>query len=134
MNCEAGEVLMTRIAVVDHPSHRLESVSRQLENAGVDVMRFGHCELLLNYLPQMDPDIVVMSAVSEGDPKLCSDLAEQSGVPIVAILRQHDPPSALEMFDSGAADCMTEPVSGRELVARVNALLRRTRSTHPQAG
>ena len=124
---------MTKVAVVEHPSHRLESMSRQLEGAGLDVMPFMYCELLLKYLPQMHPDIVVMSAVPEEGPQLCWNLVEQSHVPIVAILRQDDAISGPEMLESGADACLTEPISTRELIARMNALLRRKQSTPPEA-
>ncbi len=50
----------------------------------------------------------------------------ESDVGVMVVSRQHDEALKLYLLDSGADDYLTRPISHRELLARIRAVLRRT--------
>ncbi|MGH8999715.1 MAG: response regulator transcription factor [Acidimicrobiia bacterium] len=58
----------------------------------------------------------------------CASLRARSDVPIIVVTSGNDEAEVIAAFDSGADDCVTGTVRSRELVARVRAALRRSRS------
>jgi two-component system, OmpR family, response regulator BaeR len=66
----------------------------------------------------------LMLPVSDG-VAICSQLREFSAVPILMLTARVDERAKLEGLNCGADDYVTKPFSVAELVARVNALIRR---------
>jgi two-component system, OmpR family, phosphate regulon response regulator PhoB len=52
-------------------------------------------------------------------------------VPIIVLTGQADQTDRLRSFEAGADDCVTKPVDMSELIARIGAVLRRTRPAPP---
>jgi DNA-binding response OmpR family regulator len=61
-------------------------------------------------------------------------LREQSDLAIIVITGRRDESDRVMALELGADDYLTKPFSPRELLARVRALLRRTRMHAPEAG
>ena len=57
--------------------------------------------------------------------ELCRRIREVSYIPVIALTAVDRIDQKVKTFAAGADDYVTKPVSGRELVARVNACLRR---------
>jgi DNA-binding response OmpR family regulator len=57
-------------------------------------------------------------------------IRETSTVPIIALAPPGDARTRVKCLDRGADLCMSKPVNGRELQARVRALLRRDQRTY----
>ncbi len=57
-----------------------------------------------------------------------------SEIPVVVVTARGDEASVVRLLDAGADDYLTKPFSSEHLAARINALLRRTRSQHPALG
>ena len=65
---------------------------------------------------------------------LCRDLrAESSAIPIIILTAKGDEIDRVLGLEMGADDYVAKPFSGRELLARIKAVLRRTRSLPPPA-
>ena len=65
---------------------------------------------------------------------LCRQIkAEAPSVPVIVVSGASNISDKVLVLESGADDYVTKPFSPRELVARVNAILRRTRITPPPA-
>lgn len=58
--------------------------------------------------------------------ELCRDVRKTSHLPIVMLTAQGDPASRVVGLELGADDYLPKPFEPRELVARINAVLRRT--------
>ena len=58
--------------------------------------------------------------------KVCKTIRKKSNVPIIILTAKDDEDSKIDGLDSGADDYVTKPFSNRELMSRVNALLRRS--------
>lgn len=121
----AGE--RTRILAIDDDAHMLRLLRRSLENAGYHVTVTSDPLEALKLAETEDPDLILMDymlpEVSGLD--LLQRIREFSGVPVVfltALSSSEDATTALRM---GADDYVTKPFSTSELLARIEATLRR---------
>ena len=74
------------------------------------------------------PDIVLLDLNLPGMDgiEVCRNVRKDSEVPIIMVTARVDEDDRLTGLDLGADDYVSKPFSPRELVARVNAVLRRT--------
>jgi DNA-binding response OmpR family regulator len=81
-------------------------------------------------------DLVILSAALPelGGFELCRRLREKSTVPIIMIGPRQSEYDKVEGLESGADDYMTRPVSARELLSRIRAILRRAELAGPALG
>jgi len=76
------------------------------------------------------PDIVVLDLMMPGMNgfEVCRILRERSSVPIIVLSVRSDPSDKVTLLSLGADDYLTKPFALEELVARMGAVLRRTRT------
>ena len=99
-------------------------------------LRWPHRELLLSEDPdqlmqmieQQAPDLVVMGTglSAELGAGLGREIRNFSAVPLIMIDSTGIEREVVKALDSGADECMSEPVRTQELLARIIALLRRS--------
>ena len=61
--------------------------------------------------------------------QVCREIRESSKVPIIMLTARSEERDELQGFDLGVDEYISKPFSPKILVARVNAILRRTRGT-----
>jgi DNA-binding response OmpR family regulator len=125
-----------RILVVeDEPSIR-EVVSLYLRRAGYDVSVVGDGQAALRSLSDQMPDLVVLDLMlPEVDGlEITRWLRERGDTPIIMLTARRDEPDRIAGLEMGADDYVVKPFSPQELVSRVRAVLRRTRSSMPGGG
>ena len=66
--------------------------------------------------------------------EVCKRIRETSQVPIIMLTAKDEISDKIVGFDYGADDYMTKPFSNEELLARIKALLRRTKKTVDHKG
>ena len=81
-------------------------------------------------LARKRPDLVILDLMLPGEDGLsiCRRLRSHGGVPILMLTAKSDPVDRVVGLEMGADDYVTKPFDPRELLARVRALLRRSRS------
>lgn len=82
----------------------------------------------LNVALNGNPDIVLLDLNLPGMDgiEVCRNIRKSSAVPIIMVTARVEEDDRLIGLDLGADDYVSKPFSPRELVARVNAVLRRT--------
>jgi DNA-binding response OmpR family regulator len=82
---------------------------------------------LLNRTP---PDLVILDLMLPGEDGLsvCRRLRSHGATPIIMLTAKSDPVDRVVGLEMGADDYVTKPFDPRELLARVRALLRRSRN------
>ena len=120
---------MNRILVVDDEEQILRALRRALDARGYDVVTAPDGEEALAEVERSMPDLVVLDLNLPGISgfEVCRRLRGWSQVPILILSVREDEAGKVRALDLGADDYLTKPFGVEELLARVRALLRRTR-------
>jgi two-component system phosphate regulon response regulator PhoB len=119
------------LLVEDDPA-LAELVTYHFEREGFEVRRTPDGEEALLLAKEAAPDIVLLDWMIEGlsGIEVCRRLRRSPGtanVPIIMLTARGEEEDRVRGLETGADDYVTKPFSPRELVARVNAVLRRVR-------
>lgn len=103
--------------------------TRFLEARGVVVTHVGDGTAALAKARQHDYDVVLLDLMLPGKDglSLCSELRRHSDVPIIMVTARSSEEERVRGLELGADDYLTKPFSSRELLARMQALVRRRR-------
>lgn len=118
------------VVVDDDPQIRL-LVARFLQRHGYHVMGAPDGRVMLEVLVHSSIDLVILDLMLPGRSgfDLCTEIRATSQVPIVMLTARSEESDRIVGLEVGADDYVTKPFSPRELLARVRAVLRRTRAT-----
>lgn len=128
---ETRENIMAKgkILVVDDEAKIVDLVRLYLEKEDYQVVTAGDGRRALDIFPKENPDLLVLDLMlPEVDGlEVCRAIRRYSGVPIIMLTARSEDMDKLMGLELGADDYITKPFSPRELVARVKAVLRRSR-------
>lgn len=98
-----------------------------LKQAGLRTHHLPRGDLVVDYVRACAPDLIVLDVMLPGldGVAVCTQLRTFSNVPIIMVTARVDESDRLLGFDAGADDYLCKPFSAREMVARVQAQLRR---------
>ena len=122
---------MPTVLVVEDEPQIAQIAVDYLKRAGYAVLAAGDGESAIATTRERHPDLIVLDL---GLPRLdgvqvAKTLRAESNVPIIMLTARVDEDDRLRGLELGADDYITKPFSPRELVARVQAVLRRTGSS-----
>jgi DNA-binding response OmpR family regulator len=123
----------SRILVVDDEPNVLELVSLYLSRDGFSVTTATNGREAIAIFDELQPDLVVLDIMlPELDGwEVCRILRGKSATPIIMLTARSDDLDRIVGLEMGADDYLAKPFNPRELVARVKAVLRRTRHSEP---
>jgi DNA-binding response OmpR family regulator len=122
------------IVVVEDDPHIADLVDLYLRRDGFRVLLARDGEEGLQIVRREDPWIVVLDVGLPGTRDgfdVCRDIRAHSSVPVLFLTARDDEVDRILGLELGADDYLVKPFSPRELVARVRAILRRTREGPP---
>ncbi len=119
---------MTLCLVVDPDSESRQLVSSHLVRYGMGVRFADSARAMHVELARGGIDVLLLeAALPDGDGiELCRELRRNSSLPVIMLTAQSDPISRVLGLEMGADDYVAKPFEPRELVARINALVRRS--------
>jgi len=122
-----------RILVVDDEASIRHLVGAYLRKEGFEVDQAGDGEGALERFRRMTPDLVVLDLRLPGIDGLdvLREIRRSSSVYVIVLTARSEETDKLIGLELGADDYITKPFSPRELVARVRAVLRRSRASEP---
>lgn len=118
-----------KILVVDDESRMRKLVRDFLERAGFQVLEAGDgMEALDLFYEDQGISLIILDVMM---PKMdgwevCREIRKESKVPIIMLTARGEERDELNGFELGVDEYISKPFSPKILVARVNALLRRT--------
>jgi DNA-binding response OmpR family regulator len=121
------------ILVADDDEHIVELVSLYLRRAGYRVEPAYDGDETLNKVRDLRPALLVLDIMMPGPDGLqvCRLLRRRSDVPIVLLTARSSDVDKIAGLRFGADDYVTKPFNPDELLARIDAVLRRARSDAP---
>lgn len=120
-----------KILVVDDESRMRKIVSDFLERENFDVLEASDgYEALEIFQSNKNIDLIILDVMMPriNGWQVCKKIREDSKIPIIMLTARSDEKDELTGFELGVDEYISKPFSPKILVARVNALLRRTSS------
>jgi DNA-binding response OmpR family regulator len=116
-----------KILVVDDDTGTTKLVRAYLEKAGYTVEVANDGQTALKLAKEQTPDLIVLDIMlpDKSGLEICKVIRSESDVPIIMLTARVLEEDRLEGFDTGADDYVTKPFSPRELVSRIQAVIRR---------
>jgi len=124
-----------RVVVVEDEATIAGAVADRLRAEGYEVYVAGDGPSGVELCQEVSPDLVVLDLMLPGFDGLevCRRVQRERHVPVLMLTARAEETDLLVGLGVGADDYMTKPFSPRELVARVQVLLRRAeRATVPE--
>lgn len=121
---------MTLIAIVEDEPNISEVVSLYLKRADFEVACYMDGLSAQDAFKRQMPDLIVLDIMLPGIDgfKLMRSLRDRSDVPIILLTSRREESDRVAGLELGADDYVVKPFSPQELVSRVRAVLRRSRT------
>ncbi|HET7081027.1 MAG TPA: response regulator transcription factor [Chloroflexia bacterium] len=125
---------MAAILVVEDEAGLRDLIQLWLERAGYECHTAGSGRAALRLFYDTHPDLILLDlALPEMDGwQLCERIREVSQVPIIMVTARAEEPAKVRGLQMGADDYVTKPFGFPELLARVQAVLRRAAASRPE--
>jgi two-component system phosphate regulon response regulator OmpR len=125
-----------RLLVVDDDPEIRELTSEYLTQQGFDVHCVDGGEAMDAWLADHEVDLVILDLMLPGEHglSLAKRLKGEGDIPIIIVSAQGDDVDRIVGLEVGADDYVSKPFNPRELLARVRAVLRRSRRSQEPAG
>ncbi len=126
----------SRILFVEDEATISDPFSAALEREGFDAVVVRTAADALTSAEEVEPDLVLLDlTLPDGDGRdVARELRRRSDVPIVMLTARGTEMDRIVGLELGADDYVVKPFSGREVISRIRAVLRRTqRPEAPEA-
>lgn len=121
----------TKILVVDDEPLICQLLSYQLGGAGYDVATLHDGREALERLLVVKPDLVLLDVMMPGISgwDVCRQIRACSNIPVIMLTAKHADTDVVTGLNNGADDYLSKPFSLPQLLARIEAVLRRSTPT-----
>ena len=122
--------MRANILIVEDEESILELIAINLHQSGFNPIRALNAEFADKLIHEAIPDLIILDWMLPGmsgiefAKRLRSD-ATTKKIPVIMLTAKSEEENMIQGLNSGADDYLTKPFSPRELVARINAILRR---------
>lgn len=125
---------MNTVLVVDDEQRMLDLITSYLEKENFKVTTALNVKEMYKVLKEQDIDVVILDVMM---PQIdgftaCKEIREFSNVPILMLTARGSEEDRVKGLKLGADDYIVKPFSPKELVARIEATLRRTQPQIPK--
>jgi len=126
--------MIAKILLVEDDTEFLNLTRTWLHNAGYEILTAGDGLEGLRCVYSSHPDLVILDAnIPKMDGwEVCRRIRDMSDIPVLMVTVNGQKSDKLKGFSLGADDYLAKPIDFHELIARVQAILRRTQSINPE--
>ena len=126
-----GEQRKDHILIVDDDVEIRQLLKQYLQKNGLRASTAADGKAMWKVLEQSRIDLVVLDLMlpGEGGLSLCRKLCVDSQVPVIMLTALGEETDRIVGLEMGADDYLPKPFNPRELLARINSVLRRTRAS-----
>ena len=126
---------VNHILIVDDDREIRELVGNYLKKNGLRTTVVADGRQMRSFLESSTVDLIVMDIMMPGDDGLllCRELrsGKHKSTPVLMLTARNEETDRIIGLEMGADDYLVKPFAARELLARINAVLRRTRMLPP---
>ena len=120
---------MKKIVIIEDDKTIVEGLEAAFKFHGFSLLSADNAEDGFYLLGSQKPDLVILDIMLPGHDgfEICKKIREQDQqIPIIMLTARGQESDKLRGFELGADDYVTKPFSARELIARINAILKRS--------
>ncbi|ACA44476.1 response regulator transcription factor [Clostridium botulinum] len=117
------------ILVIDDEVKIIEVIKLYLENEGYTVIQATSGIEALKKQSEFNPNLLILDLMLPdiSGENVCERIRKESEVPIIMLTAKSSEDSILNGYSIGSDDYITKPFSPKQLVAKVNAVLKRVK-------
>ncbi len=121
-------MLHKKVLIVEDEAKIAEVIQSYLDNAGYVTYIAETGESALSNVMTFKPDLIILDLMLPGlsGEVVCETIRKTSQVPIIILTAKNDEENIIKGLNIGADDYIIKPFSPRQLMARVESVLRRT--------
>ncbi|MBI5218643.1 MAG: response regulator transcription factor [Bacteroidia bacterium] len=128
--------MKNKIFVIDDDEKLNDLLRNYLSNFGYHVVTFTNPKIGLDKINKELPDLVILDVMM---PEMdgftaCREIRKEYSVPIILLTARGDVTDRIVGLELGADDYLPKPFEPRELVARIQTILRRTQPGNMKQG
>lgn len=121
-----------KIAILDDEKDIINLISLHLKKNSYDPVEFSNANSLFKYLNSGSPDLLILDLMLPDMDgfDICKKMKNDNkwkNIPIIMLTAKQDETDKILGLEFGADDYITKPFSPKELIARVKAVLRRSK-------
>lgn len=127
--------MSSKILVVDDDISLAETITQLLQDDGHQVLMAHTAEDGLKMAVSAEPNLALLDIMipAMGGLEVCRRIRERSNMPIIFLTALGDVDSVVHGLNVGADDYLVKPYQPPELLARINAHIRRAQREAPSA-
>ena len=122
---------MSKVLIIDDDKHHSELLQAYFKRFGIQLVCAQDADEGFRKLHREDPDLLLLDVMlpSRDGFEICREIRKTSTIPIIMLTARGDVIDRVSGLELGADDYVGKPFEPRELVARVQAILRRTEAS-----
>ena len=120
---------MLSVLLVDDDIHIRQLLSDYLSDFGISVVAVADGNMMADAMEKESFDLVILDLMLPGEDglSLCRSLRAKSDIPILMLTARGEAMDRVVGLEVGADDYIVKPFEPRELVARIQTIMRRAR-------
>ncbi|MCH2189134.1 response regulator transcription factor [Candidatus Gracilibacteria bacterium] len=121
---------MKKILIIEDDVGISHSLKMYLENFEFEIELYHTGKNALEYIETVSPDLIILdiNLPEQSGIEICEEYRKNSSTPIVMLTARSSEIDKITGLETGADDYIAKPFSPRELLARINTILRRSQS------
>jgi len=118
---------MTKVLLIDDDERHSQLLKTFLERHGIELACAAEADTGLAMLASVGPDLLLLDVMLPGRDgfEICREVRKTSNIPIIMLTARGDVIDRVSGLELGADDYIGKPFEPRELVARIQTILRR---------
>jgi two-component system, OmpR family, phosphate regulon response regulator OmpR len=116
-----------RVLIIDDDNKLRKLLKEYLEGAGFEVYGLADGSSMMKTIAEESPDMIILDIMlpKKNGLELLKEVRQKSGIPVIMLTARGEEADRVIGLELGADDYLPKPFSPRELMARINAVLRR---------
>ena len=127
---------MSKVLLIDDDRKHSDLMQAYFKRFGINLVCAYDAEQGFKKLAREEPDLLLLDVMLPGKDgfEICREVRKTSNIPIIMLTARGDVIDRVSGLELGADDYIGKPFEPRELVARVQATLRRSEIAGPTVG